>query len=111
MGTYFLKRFSLSSQRESYSFHGFLTAENFSRIVDIYFRSKSRCWRGGDGHCIRVLPLNGLITSRPTWHLQCPPPPLDRSVTVKGLKSGNFNSNFYSFVMASETLGIGLRRV
>ena len=51
MGTYFLKRFSLSSQRESYSFHGFLTAENFSRIVDIYFRSKSRCWRGGDGHC------------------------------------------------------------
>jgi hypothetical protein len=39
------------------------------------------------------------------------PPPLDRSVTVKGLKSGNFNSNFYSFSMASETLGIGLYEV
>jgi hypothetical protein len=29
-------------------------------------------------------------------------------VTVKGLKSGNFNSNFYSFSMASKRLAIGL---
>jgi hypothetical protein len=43
--------------------------------------------------------------------VQCPPPPLDRSITVKGLKSGNFNSNFYSFAMASKTLAIGLYEV
>jgi hypothetical protein len=42
---------------------------------------------------------------------QCPPPLLDRSITVKGLKSGNFNSNFYSFAMASKTLAIGLYKV
>jgi len=40
--------------------------------------------------------------------LQCPPPPLDMSVTVKGITFGNFNSNFYSFAMTSETAGIGL---
>jgi len=57
VGTYFIKRFSLSFQRESYSFHRFLTAENFSRIVDIYFQSKSRCWRGGDGHCRGIVRL------------------------------------------------------
>jgi len=43
--------------------------------------------------------------------LQCPPPPLDRSITIKCLKSGNFNSNFYSFTMDSKILAIGLYRV
>ena len=44
-------------------------------------------------------------------HIQCPPPPLDMSVTVKGHKFGNFNYNFYSFSMASKTLSIGLYKV
>ena len=38
-----------------------------------------------------------LLIAHSTASLQCPPPPLDVSVTVKGLKSGNFNSNFYFF--------------
>ena len=41
-----------ASQHESHSFHRFLTTENFSRIMHIYFWSKSRCWEGGDGHYI-----------------------------------------------------------
>jgi hypothetical protein len=40
--------------------------------------------------------------------IQCPPPPLDMSVTVKGITFGNFNSNFLSFAMTSETAWIGL---
>ena len=43
--------------------------------------------------------------------LQCLPPPLDMSVTVKGHKSGNFNHNFYYFSMASKTLALGLYKV
>ena len=43
--------------------------------------------------------------------VQCPPPPLDTSITVKGLKSGNFNSNSYYFDMGLKTLAIGLYEV
>ena len=50
-------------------------------------------------------------SSSQPWALQCPPPPLDTSVTVKGLKSGNFNNNSYYFDMALKTLAIGLYEV
>ena len=43
--------------------------------------------------------------------LRCSPPPHDRSITVKSLKSGNFNNNFYYFPMALKTLAMSLYEV
>ena len=43
--------------------------------------------------------------------VRCLPPPRDRSITVKDLKSGNFNSILYDFSMALKTLAISLYEV
>ena len=43
--------------------------------------------------------------------VQCLPPPRDRSINIKCLNTGNFNSIFYDFSMVSKTLELGLYNV